>query len=161
VTNIGVYIGSFDPITWGHIDLIKRVSHLFNKIVVVIADNQKKKPLFTGQQRIYLTKVAIAHLTNVKIEHCQKTLAVDIVRKHNAQCLIRGVRGTSDLEFEQQLASLNRRLAPEIETLILFSSEQYRYISSSLVKEIASFKQDTSPFVPPIVVKALEEKFKA
>tara|TARA_B110000881_G_scaffold18435_1_gene13520 strand:- start:85 stop:561 length:477 start_codon:yes stop_codon:yes gene_type:complete len=154
-----VYPGTFDPITNGHVDLIERASKLFDKIIIGIASNQKKSPLFTIDERIHLATVAVAHLDNVEIIGFDYLL-VNFVKDCNAEAVMRGLRAVSDFEYEFQLANMNRALSPELESIFLTPSEKFSYISSSLIREISALKGDASKFVPPHVATALLEKFK-
>ena len=153
-----IYPGTFDPITHGHSDLVERASKLFGKVIVAIAANPTKKPAFELSQRIALTKEVLAAFTNVEVMSFD-ILLVDLVKQQQAQIIIRGLRAVSDFEFEFQLASMNRRLAPDIETLFLTPSEKFAYISSTLVKEIALHGGDVAPFVHPSVKAALARRF--
>lgn len=154
-----VYPGTFDPITNGHVDLIERASKLFDKIIIGIASNQKKSPLFTIDERIHLATVAVAHLDNVEIKGFDYLL-VNFAKDCNADAVMRGLRAVSDFEYEFQLANMNRALSPELESIFLTPSEKFSYISSSLIREISALKGDASKFVPPHVAAALLEKFK-
>jgi pantetheine-phosphate adenylyltransferase len=153
-----IFPGTFDPITNGHIDLIERAAKLFPTVVIGIAENIRKTPTFTIDERIALVTEALKHLPNVKVEGFS-TLLVDFAQAMKARVLIRGLRAVSDFEFEFQLANMNRRLDPNIETVFLTPSEQFSFISSSLVKEIASLKGEVASFVPTVVVSALKKKF--
>jgi len=153
-----IYPGTFDPITNGHLDLIERACRLFDNIIVAVATNPAKNPLFTLQERVTLIEQVTAHLPRVKVEGFSGLL-VDVARQHNASALLRGLRAVSDFEYEFQLANMNRRLHPELESLFLTPAEQYSFISSSLVREIASLKGDVAEFVPAAVAVALKEKF--
>lgn len=153
-----IFPGTFDPITNGHIDLIERAAKLFPTVVVAIAENIRKSPTFTVDERIILVTEALKHLPNVTVKGFS-TLLVDFAQVMKARVLIRGLRAVSDFEFEFQLANMNRRLDPNIETVFLTPSEQFSFISSSLVKEIASLKGDVASFVPTVVVSALKKKF--
>ena len=154
-----VYPGTFAPITNGHVDLIERASKLFDKIIIGIASNQKKSPLFTVDERIHLATVAVAHLDNVEIIGFDYLL-VNFVKDCNAEAVMRGLRAVSDFEYEFQLANMNRALSPELESIFLTPSEKFSYISSSLIREISALKGDASKFVPPHVAAALLDKFK-
>ncbi len=157
---VAVYPGTFDPITNGHSDLVGRASGLFDKVIVAIAASPSKAPLFDLEHRIELAQQVLVQYNNVEI--CGfSDLLVDFVRKRQANVILRGLRVVSDFEFEMQLASMNRHLAPEIETLFLTPSEKSSFISSSLVKEIASHNGDVSEFVNPLVVQALRDRYKA
>jgi len=153
-----VFPGTFDPITNGHIDLIERAATLFNTVIVGIAENKRKSPTFSISERIALVQEVLNHLPNVKVQGFT-TLLADFARTMNAGVIIRGLRAVSDFEYEFQLANMNRRLDPDIETLFLTPAEQFSFISSSLVKEIASLEGDVGSFVPLSVAKALKAKF--
>ena len=155
---VAVYPGTFDPVTNGHSDLVARASGLFDKVIVAIAASPSKAPLFDLEHRIRLAQQVLGEHNNVEI--CGfSDLLVDFVRKRKANVILRGLRVVSDFEFEMQLASMNRHLAPEIETLFLTPSEKSSFISSSLVKEIASHRGDVSEFVHSLVVKELQNKY--
>lgn len=149
-----VYPGTFDPITNGHFDLIERAARFYDCLVIAVADNQNKRSLFTLEQRVELAKEVTKDLQNVKVVGFSGLL-VDFVRKINGHVLLRGLRAVSDFEYEFQLASMNRKLAPEIETMFMTPAEQYAFISSSLVREISRLGGDVSDFVHPVVGKAL------
>jgi len=152
-----VYPGTFDPITNGHVDLVERASKLFDKVIIGIASNRQKSPLFSIEERIRLASECLQHVSNVEI-HGFDCLLVSFVKNCNADCIMRGLRAISDFEYEFQLANMNRALSPHIESIFLTPSEQFSYISSSLVREISSLKGDVSQFVPANVAKALAEK---
>jgi len=156
---IVVYPGTFDPITNGHIDLIERALRLFDNVIVAIAKSSKKNPLFTLEERVDLTSQALSHLNNIEVCGFDRLLA-DFVKERNATGLIRGLRAVSDFEYEFQLANMNRALAPQMESIFLTPSEKFSYLSSSLIREIASLGGDVSQFVPKIVEDALQKKFK-
>ncbi|WIO74402.1 pantetheine-phosphate adenylyltransferase [Porticoccaceae bacterium LTM1] len=154
-----IYPGTFDPITNGHIDLVERACRLFDKIVVAIASNEKKQPLFTLEERIALAEEALAHLGD-KVEVLGfEGLMVDFLHQCGAQAVLRGLRAVSDFEYEFQLANMNRALSADAESIFLTPAEKHSYISSSLVREIGSLGGDISAFVHPAVAKALQEKF--
>ncbi len=155
---IAIYPGSFDPVTNGHLDLIQRGLQLFDQLVVAIADNPDKKPLFSGEERLEMVKTGVRDLKQVKVVLFTGLLA-DLAKKNKASAIIRGVRAVSDFEFEFQLALMNRKLAPETETVFLIPSEKYTYLSSNLIKDVARFNGDISCFVPQIVERKLKEKF--
>lgn len=152
-----VYPGTFDPITNGHIDLVKRASPLFDEIVVAMAHNVAKKTLFSLEERIELVEATLADVHNVRVM-AVSGLLVDFAQAQEAQVILRGLRAASDFEFEFQMAGMNRHLAPQIETLFLRPAEQYAYLSSSLVKEVATFGGDVADFVHPSVLAALRNK---
>src|SRR4029079_9090925 len=142
-----VFPGTFDPITNGHIDLVARAAKMFSRVVVAVAENTRKKPNFTIDSRVALATEALAAFANVEIQGFQ-ILLVDFVRSMGAKAIIRGLRAISDFEYEFQLANMNRRLAPDIETIFLTPAEQYSFVSSSLVTEIAHLGGDVTSFVP-------------
>lgn len=155
---VAVYPGTFDPVTNGHTDLVARASRLFDKVIVAIAASPSKAPLFDLDQRISLVRQVLFEHGNVEV--CGfSDLLVDFVRKKDANVILRGLRAVSDFEYEMQLASMNRRLADDIETMFLTPSENSSFISSSLVREIASHDGDVSQFVHPVVVDALRQRY--
>lgn len=154
-----IYPGTFDPITNGHSDLIERASRLFEKVIVAIAASPKKTPLFPVEERIAMAQEVLAGMGNVEVQGFD-SLLVDFVKQCDAQVILRGLRAVSDFEYEFQLAGMNRRLAPEIETVFLTPAENYAYISSSLVKEVAGLGGDVSDFVNPSVATALAERLR-
>lgn len=153
-----LFPGSFDPITNGHLDLIKRASKIFNQVVVAVMTNTTKKSMFSPEEKLVLIENEIKKLKNVSVVEVKAGLTVDLAKQINADVIIRGVRNVNDYQFEQQIAVMNRKLDDQIETLLLPSSPQYNEISSSLIKEIAKFKGDISKFVPLNVAKAIEGK---
>lgn len=155
-----IYAGTFDPITNGHTDLLRRACELFDHVILAIASNSKKNPRFTLDQRIQLAKEVYGNKAdNLSIKGFN-TLLTDFAHKEGAGVLIRGLRAVSDFEYEFQLASMNRNLRPEIESIYLMPEEKYAFISSSLVKEVASLGGDVSRFVDPIVLDALKNGMK-
>ena len=156
---IAIYPGTFDPVTNGHTDLVERAAKLFDNVIVAVATNAQKGTTFSLDERIAMTQTALSGLTNITI--CGfDSLLVDFAREHKAQVIVRGLRAVSDFEYEFQLAGMNRRLAPDIETLFLTPAEKYAYISSSLVKEIASLGGDVSEFVHADVRDALKSRLR-
>jgi len=154
-----VYPGTFDPITNGHNDLVRRAGKLFDRVIVAIAKNTGKNPAFTLEQRVSLVKTVIGDVKSVEI--CAfDNLLVEFVQQHQADVILRGLRAVSDFEYEFQLAGMNRRLAPEVETMFLTPSEQFAFISSGLVREIAALGGSVSEFVHPAVQAALRERFR-
>jgi pantetheine-phosphate adenylyltransferase len=155
---IAVYPGTFDPITNGHIDLVARAARVFSKVVVAIAESPHKKPLLSLDERILLSRNELSELENVEVLGFSNLL-VEFVQQIGAGVLIRGLRAVSDFEYEFQLASMNRHLAPNVETLFLTPDEEYSFISSSLVKEIARLDGDVSEFVSDEVRQAMRRRF--
>lgn len=152
-----IYPGTFDPITNGHLDIIKRSAVLFSRVFVAVAASPNKKPLFSLEERVNLAQQAVSHLSNVSVIGFSGLLA-DIVKQHNITAIIRGMRTTMDFEYELQLAHLNRLLTQGVESLFLPSSEQWSYVSSTIVREIYLHGGDVSQFVPQAVVQALALK---
>ena len=155
---VAIYPGSFDPITFGHMDIIDRASGLFDKIVIAIAKSETKNPLFSLEDRIKLAKNIYQDNQKVDVMGFPRQLTVDVAREQNACAIIRGLRAVSDFEYEFQLATMNRSLAPNIESIFLTPKESLIYVSSSLIKEICDLKGDISKFVHPSVEKALKAK---
>lgn len=153
-----VYPGTFDPITNGHIDLVQRASKLFDFVVVAVAASSKKKPLFSLEERVELCKDALSKFKNIEVCGFDCLLA-SVVAEKGAYGVVRGLRAVSDFEYEFQLANMNRALAPEMESLFLTPAEHLSYISSSLVREIASLGGDVSKFVPKPIEVALKNKY--
>lgn len=154
-----LYPGTFDPITNGHTDLVRRATRLFDRVIVAIAANPDKRPLFDLAERIALARAVLADLPGVEVIGFD-TLLVDCVRAQGAHVILRGLRAVSDFEFEFQLAGMNKRLAPEIETVFMTASEQETFISASLVKEVAKLGGDVRAFVDPRVAAALDRKMR-
>jgi pantetheine-phosphate adenylyltransferase len=155
---IAVYPGTFDPITNGHTDLVKRASKVFDVLIVAVADSTGKGPTFNSEKRISMAKEVLSGLENVQVMGFSILLA-DFVKQVNAKVILRGLRAVSDFEYEFQLASMNRRLIPNVETMFLTPDEQYSFISSSLVKEISRLDGNVSDFVSPLVQEALKIKW--
>ena len=154
---IAVYPGTFDPITNGHSDIVTRAAILFDKVIVAVAASPGKGPMFSIEQRVELAREALTDLKNVEV--CQfDNLLVDFASQQDAKVILRGLRAVSDFEYEFQLAGINRRLAPDVETLFLRPAEQYAYISSSLVREVAGLGGDVSEFIHPAVQTALKRR---
>jgi pantetheine-phosphate adenylyltransferase len=153
-----VYPGSFDPITNGHLDVIERARKLFDEVTVAVAHNDEKQPLFTLQERLDLLKETVGQIEHVRIAQFDGLL-VEFAASHEANAVIRGLRAVSDFEFEFQMALMNRKLNGNVETIFLMPKEEYTYLSSRLVKEIARLGGDISKFVPQVVAKALRQKF--
>jgi len=154
--NIVVYPGTFDPITNGHTDLVERAARMFDHIILAVADNPKKKPMLELDARVDLAREVLGHLHNVEVTGFSNLLA-EFVQEKQANIILRGLRAVSDFEYEFQLANMNRVLAPNVESMFLTPAEKYSYISSTLVREIASLGGDVSNFVHPAVAKALQK----
>lgn len=155
---MGVFGGSFDPLTYGHLDLIQRSTKLFDQVVVLIAVNTSKKSLFTLDERKQLIETAVKDLPNVRIESMEDGLIAHYYKDLGAVSLIRGVRSAQDFDYEASLATLNKSQYEELETIFLLANEKYRHLSSSLIKEIAYFEGDISKMVPPNVAQAMKDK---
>ena len=157
MTVSAMYPGTFDPITLGHEDLVRRACRLFDKVVVAIAANPSKEPMFTVDERVAMARSALADFDTVEVTGYEG-LTVDFARKHDLQVIVRGLRAISDFEYEFQLANMNRHLTDEVETAFLTPTEKYTYISSSLVREICTLGGDISEFVSPLVNAALMDR---
>lgn len=157
--NIAVYAGTFDPVTFGHIDVLERAARIFDKIIVAVAKSPNKTPLFSLKERVKLTTDVLLHMKQIEVMGFDNLL-LDFARQHQANVILRGLRTVTDFDYEFQLASMNRNLNSAIETLFLMPSEKHMYISSSLVREIASLRGDVKSFVPDKVVQALKKKLK-
>ena len=153
-----VYPGTFDPFTRGHEDLVRRASTMFDEVIVAIADSESKSPLFSAAERIAMAREVLASLGTVRVMGFS-SLLMDFVHSVDARVILRGLRAVSDFEYEFQMAGMNRNLYPEVETLFLTPSEQYLFMSSSIVREIARFGGDVSSFVAPSVAARLAAKF--
>lgn len=154
-----IYPGSFDPVTNGHLDVVERARKLFDEVIVAVAHNDEKSPMFTLQERLDLLQQTVGKIENVRIAHFTGLL-VDFAGAQNASAVIRGLRAISDFEFEFQMTLMNRKLDAAVETIFLMPKEEYTYLSSRIVKEIARLGGDVSKFVAPPVVKALAAKLK-
>lgn len=152
-----IYPGSFDPVTNGHVDVITRAARLFDELIVAVAHNPRKICVFTPPERVGMIEIAVRGLDNVRAVHFDGLL-VDLATRERASTLVRGLRAVSDFEFEFQMALMNRKLRPEIETIFLAPGEEFTYLSSGLVKEIAMLGGDIGGFVPPTVREALEAR---
>ena len=156
-TSRAIYPGTFDPVTYGHIDLIKRARSIFDEVIVAVAHNPGKGPLFTVPERVAFLRRATRSLRGITVDHFD-SLVVDYVRRQRARVVIRGLRMLSDFEYEFQMALTNRKLAQDVETIFMMPSESYAYVSARLLKEAAVFGADLSAFVPPFVASALRRK---
>jgi pantetheine-phosphate adenylyltransferase len=155
-----IYPGTFDPLTRGHEDLVRRASGLFDKLIVGVADSRNKKPFFTLEERLTISNEVLGHYPNVYVESFSGLLK-DFVRRHDARVILRGLRAVSDFEYEFQMAGMNRYLLPDVETMFLTPSDQYQFISGTIVREIANLGGDVSKFVFPSVDRRLKEKIAA
>jgi pantetheine-phosphate adenylyltransferase len=152
-----VYPGTFDPITRGHEDIVRRAARLFDEVIVAIAENRNKAPFFTLEERVDMARAVLAEVPGVRVEGFTGLL-IDFAAVNRAHTVLRGLRAVSDFEYEFQLAGMNRNLKPDIETIFMTPSDQYMFISSSMVREIAGLGGDVSPFVHPLVAAGLNEK---
>ena len=157
--NRAIYPGSFDPITFGHLDIIKRASKLCDELIIGVLNNKQKNPLFSIDERVNMINELTENLGNVKVE-CFEGLLVDFAKKKDAQVIIRGLRAVTDFENEIQLAQSNKVQYPELETLFMTTSLKYSYLSSTVAKEFASYGGDISLFVPKEIIPLIEAKFK-
>jgi len=160
---VGLYSGSFDPVTYGHVDIVRRAAHLVDRLVIAIGTHHDKHPLFTEAERVKLTSEVLAPVAKevgLKLEvTTYDNLTVDAAKAAGATIVIRGLRDAGDFDYEMQMAGMNQALAPEIETVFLASSPNARHIAASLVRQIAAMEGDVSSFVPPVVAAALKHKF--
>ena len=154
-----IYPGSFDPLTNGHLDVIERAVKLFDRVVVAVAKNESKQPLFSLEERLHLVRESIKNIPNAEADSFD-SLLVEYAHKHNAQAIVRGLRAVSDFEFEFQLALMNRKLNEKVETIFMMPKDTYTFLSSRIIKEIARLGGDIHSFVPVHVQTALVEKFK-
>jgi pantetheine-phosphate adenylyltransferase len=155
---IAVYPGSFDPVTNGHLDVIRRAAGIFDKVIVGVGLNAGKSPLFTAEERVSLIEAAVSDLGNVEVESFDGML-VAFAKQHGASVLVKGLRAISDFEYEFQMALANRHLDPTVETMFLMTSAEYQFLSSSIVKEMVRVGGDCSPLVPSVVMTALRHRF--
>ena len=154
---IAVYPGSFDPVTLGHIDIIERTARMMDHVIIGVLKNSSKTPLFSVEERVNMLMSVTAHLSNVEVQSFDGLL-VDFVHQNHAQVIVRGLRAITDFEYELQLAQTNRVIAPDIDTIFLTTNLKYSYLSSSIVKEIASYQGDIDGFVHPEVAKQIRAK---
>ena len=155
---IAVYPGSFDPVTNGHLDVIRRAAGIFDKVIVGVGRNVGKAPLFTTEERVSLIQVAVSELQNVEVQSFDGML-VAFAKQHGASVLVKGLRAISDFEYEFQMALANRHLDPSVDTMFLMTSAEYQFLSSSIVKEMVRVGGDCSPLVPAVVMDALRRSF--
>ncbi|WP_434309043.1 pantetheine-phosphate adenylyltransferase [Hominifimenecus sp. rT4P-3] len=155
---VGIYPGSFDPVTLGHLDIIERSSKMFDKLIVAVLHNKSKKALFSVEERVKMIQSVTGHLCNVEVSSFEG-LSVDFARSKGAHVLVRGLRAVTDFEYELQMAQTNRAMCPEIDTIFLTTDLRYAYVSSSIVKEVAYFDGNIEMFVPAEVVPLLKEKW--
>lgn len=155
---VAIYPGSFDPITLGHLNVIERASAMVDHLIVGVLNNQSKKPLFTSEERVEMIQQVTSYLPNVTAEPFEG-LTIDFARRCGAHCIVRGLRAITDFEYELQLAQTNRIMAPEIDTIFFTTELKYAFLSSSTVKEVASFGGDIEYFLPPLVVERMYEKY--
>jgi pantetheine-phosphate adenylyltransferase len=159
MNHIAVYPGTFDPVTNGHIDLVERSLRIFDEVIIAVAENPKKAPLFSLPERVAMFKAVASDFRNITIEGFDGLL-VDYVRTKKAVAIIRGLRAVSDFEYEMQMALMNRRLDNNIETVFMMPNQEYSFITSTIVKEAASYGGDVSSLAPGVVVEKLKEKFR-
>ncbi|QOS99634.1 pantetheine-phosphate adenylyltransferase [Brevibacterium sp. JNUCC-42] len=155
---IAVCPGSFDPVTYGHLDIIKRGAKIFDKVIVAVLVNSSKNPLFTLEERMALLREVTAEYSNVEVDTFNGLL-IDYMQRKEARVLLKGLRAVSDFEYEMQMASINRKLDEEIETLFVMTNNQYSFLSSSIVKELAKYDANVTDLVPPIVEQSMRLKF--
>jgi pantetheine-phosphate adenylyltransferase len=153
-----IYPGSFDPVTLGHLDIIKRTSEMFDEVIIGVLNNTSKSPLFSVEERVNMLVEVVSDIPNVRVKSFGGLL-VDFARQNNVKTIIRGLRAVTDFEYELQLAQSNRKVAPEIDTVFLTTSIEYAYLSSSIVKEYASFGVDVGQFVPEGIVDKIRRKY--
>ncbi len=158
MNSIAMYPGSFDPITNGHVDVIERACAMFDRVIVVVAVNSRKTPLFSESQRVQMAEDALKHLDNVSVE-AFTGMTVDFARLHGCSTIIRGVRAISDFEYEFQIALMNRKLEPNVSTIFLMPHERYTFLNSSIIRELARYGQSLVDFVPESVQRGLREIF--
>ncbi|MBE5959783.1 MAG: pantetheine-phosphate adenylyltransferase [Lachnospiraceae bacterium] len=156
---VGIYPGSFDPITLGHLDVIKRSAKLMDELIIGVLQNSSKVPLFSAEERVKLIEKVVSDIPNVKVEAFDG-LTVDFAKKRNATVIVRGLRAITDFEYELTIAQTNHKLDEDIDTMFLTTSVEYSYLSSSIVKEIASYGGDISKFVPESIVDLVRDKYK-
>ena len=159
MSKLAICPGSFDPVTYGHLDIIERGARIFDHVIVAVFNNQSKTPLFSAKERLELLKESTKHLDNVSVDSSEGLL-IDYANDNNAQIILRGLRAVSDFEYEMQITSMNRKLNEDIETFYVMTNNQYSFLSSSIVKEVAKYHANVSDLVPSVVEKALHKKYK-
>lgn len=159
MSKIAVYPGSFDPITMGHVDIIKRIAAVYDQVIVLVAQSSQKNSMFSAEERKELIEKSLPNIKNLKVDIFEG-LTVEYMKKAKAQIIVRGLRAVVDFEYEMTMANMNKKLAPEIETLLVFASPEYYYISSRGVKEVALNGGSLKELVPDVVIEALEKKIK-
>ncbi len=157
---IAIYPGSFDPITLGHVDVVERAAKLFDQVIVAIGKNSKKKYLFDQNERLEMAEESISHIPNANAK-VFTGLTVEEAKRTGSVAIVRGIRAVTDYEFEFQISHMNRKMEPEIATIFMMPHEKYSYLSSSIIREIASYGRDASEFVPEFARRKLIEKFKS
>ena len=158
--SLAVYPGSFDPVTLGHLDIIKRAASVFDELIICVLINSRKSPLFTPQERVELINRTVSSIPNVTVESSEDLL-IEYMNQRGARIAIKGLRAVSDYEWELQMALVNKKLAPNIETLLMPASEEYTYLSSSIVKEVAAYGVDLEAFIPKEIVNDIRQKFES
>lgn len=158
MNKLAICPGSFDPVTYGHLDIIQRGASIFDQVIVAVFNNQSKAPLFSVEERVSLLKETTKHLPNVSVD-TSKGLLIDYARQQKANAILRGLRAVSDFEYEMQITSMNRKLDKDIETFFMMTNNQYSFLSSSIVKEVAKYKANVSDLVPEAVEVALKNKY--
>ncbi|MFB4167610.1 pantetheine-phosphate adenylyltransferase [Virgibacillus sp. JSM 102003] len=158
MSRLAICPGSFDPVTYGHLDIIERGASVFDNVIVVVFNNQSKAPLFTVEERVALLEESTKHLPNVTVDESNELL-IDYAMQQKAQVVLRGLRAVSDFEYEMQITSMNRKLNEKVETLFMMTNNQYSFLSSSIVKEVAKYKANVSDLVPEPVERALKKKY--
>lgn len=159
MSRLAICPGSFDPVTYGHLDIIQRGARIFDQVIVAVFNNQGKHPLFSVEERVYLLQESTKSIPNVTVDACDGLL-IDYAKEKNADAILRGLRAVSDFEYEMQITSMNRKLDETIETFFMMTNNQYSFLSSSIVKEVAKYRGNVSDIVPDVVAKELHKKFK-
>lgn len=158
MSRLAICPGSFDPVTYGHLDIIHRGARIFDQVIVAVFNNQGKHPLFSVEERVYLLQESTKDIPNVTVDSCDGLL-IDYAKEQNADAILRGLRAVSDFEYEMQITSMNRKLDETIETFFMMTNNQYSFLSSSIVKEVAKYRGNVSDIVPEVVAKELQKKY--